>query len=402
MHITIVNGAHWGDEGKGKICHYLSQQTDVSVRCNGGSNAGHQVVIGNESISFRMLPIGIVNGNMGLITGEVVLGCDWLLRDIKIAEEKLGSISERLLISENAHVVLPQHRQRDTKLDQNSLKIGTTKQGIGPAISDRRSRVGVDLKSFLAGNVGSFGPLPDIYQEYRQVLQQYAGSTNEYFAKQKAQKKELKILIESGQGFMLDNTHGTYPFVTSSHTSSAGLLHGAGLPVTWLKRNIAVTKAYVTRYSVGPFVARCEPQQEQQLREFGNEYGNHSRKPMLCGWFDLVALRYAQHVNHYTELCINKLDVLSPYDEIPVCVGYKYKGQILDTLYEWNNLDQDAYQPVYKVLKGWRKDISGLQSFAELPPEAQDYIKFIEDAVEVPVTLIGTGPKNNDVIDRLS
>lgn len=398
MKITIVNGAQWGDEGKGKLTHSLATQHDICVRCNGGSNAEHTFFHAGEIFKFRLLPIGLMQGNTAIISDNVVIGCDWLASDIKQAEKILGNLEGKLLISSNAHIVLPVHRERDAKLDDNKLKIGTIRQGVGPAIADRVSRVGINVATYLENYrelADEFGCWEET-ENYVELLKRHVCDTKKYLFENSSDNK--RIMLEGAQGFMLDNIYGTYPFVTSSFTTTAGLLHGAGLPHHMLKRNIGVVKAYVTRFSTGPFVTQAAPAFEQLLRDTGGEYSTYIKKPMRCGWFDMVAMRYAHQINHYTEIAMNKLDVLSVLDEIPICIGYRHKGKIFDIMYDWSNQEIENYEPIYKTFKGWRQNIRGINDFNDLPLAAKDYVHFIEDELNVPIVSVGTGPEQNDMI----
>jgi adenylosuccinate synthase len=400
MELIIASGAQWGDEGKGKVSYYLSQFSDVCMRAGGGSNAEASFYHQGKGYHFQMIPSGVVRGKVGILADGVLVSCDRLMLEIRQLEEEFGDISDRFMISGNAHVVLPFHRAKDAFLDQNVLKINTIRQGIGPAMADRAYRVGVNVDTFIrtSGKPDGQDEHWEDREQYVKMLRKYRKNTKRYLAELK--KTDKTVLIQGSQGFMLDNVHGTYPYVTSSYTSTAGLLHGAGFPYTSVSRNIAITKAYTTRFAVGPFPTECSESEQEHIRNVGNEFAHTSGTPLRIGWLDLVALRYAQEINHYTELSLTKIDVLSELKEIPVCIGYRHRGETIDTCYEWSNMDVSEYEPVYKVLKGWQRPIRGVQDFMDLPVEARDYVKFLEDQVGVPVTLIGTGPQDEEVIVR--
>ncbi|MEK8016629.1 MAG: adenylosuccinate synthetase [Candidatus Parabeggiatoa sp.] len=401
MELIIASGAQWGDEGKGKVSYYLSQFSDVCMRAGGGSNAEATFYHEGKGYHFQMIPSGVVRGKVGMMGDGVLISCDRLMLELRQLEEEFGDISDRFMISGNAHVVLPSHRAKDAFLDQNVLKINTIRQGIGPAMADRAYRVGVNVDTFIRT-----GGAPEGHDEhweereqYVEMLSKYRKNTKRYLAELK--KTDKTVLIQGSQAFMLDNVHGTYPYVTSSYTSTAGLLQGAGLPYNTVTRNIGIVKAYPIRFDrTGHLPTECAESDQEVIRNAGNEFAHTSGTPLRIGWLDMVALRYAQDINHYTEFFFTKIDVLSELKEIPVCIGYRYHGKTIDTCYEWSNMDLSEYEPVYKVLKGWQRPIRGIQDFMELPVEARDYVAFLEDQVGVRVSLIGTGPKDDEVIVR--
>ncbi|MDQ7090907.1 MAG: adenylosuccinate synthetase [Methylococcales bacterium] len=400
MEIIVASDIQWGDEGKGKINYYLSQFTDVSMRCGGGSNAEATFYHNKKGFHFRMMPIGIMHNNVSILSDGVLIGCDHLINEIQQLEAVFGDISSRFMISGNAHVVLPSQRDKDAFLDEKVLKIKTIRQGVGPALADRAYRMGVNVDTFIASGGEPEGQSKhwDDRKLYVKMLTQFRQNTKHYLAS--LRKTDKKILIQGVQGFMLDNVHGSYPFVTSSYTSSTGLLQGAGLPFSQVSRNIGITKAYLTRYSVGVLPTECTESEQEYIRKAGNEFSHGTLVALRVGWLDLVALKYAQAINDYTELALTKIDVLSELKEIPVCVAYRYQGKTLDNHYEWSNMDASEYEPVYKVLKGWQCSIRGVQNFMDLPVEAQNYVMFIEEQLGVRVSMIGTGPLNEELIIR--
>ncbi len=400
MEVIMASGTQWGDEGKGKVNYYLSQFSDVCMRC-GGANAEATFYHNGKALHFRMIPSGLMRGNVGIMTDGVLIACDRLLLDIRQVEEIFGDVSDRFMISGNAHVVLPSHRAKDLAMDENVLKISTTRQGIGPAMADRAYRVGVNVDAFIRSGGEPQGQDEhwEEREQYVELLRKYRRDTKRYLAE--LQKTDKKLLIQGSQGFMLDNMHGTYPSVTSSYTSTAGLLHGAGLPYGSVARSIGILKAYITRLDQSSlFLSECSQSEQEHIRNTGNEFTHTSNVPLRIGWLDLVALRYAQAINHYTELCMTKIDVLSELKEIPVCVGYRYRGEIVDTCYEWSDIDSREYEPVYKVLKGWQRPIRGVRDFTDLPVETRDYVAFIEEQVGVRMSMIGTGPGDEEIIVR--
>lgn len=401
MELIIASGIQWGDEGKGKTSFYLSQFADVCMRSGGGSNAEASFYHEGKGWHFRMIPSGVIRGKIGLMADGVLISCDHIMNEISQLEEEFGDISHRFMISGNAHVILPSHRAKDVRIDEKLLKIDTTRQGIGPAMADKAYRVGVNVDTFIrcGGEPAGQDEHWEDREKYVEMLRKYRKNTKKYLAE--LRKTDKTVLIQGSQGFMLDNVHGTYPCVTSSYTSTAGLLHGAGLPYSSVTRNIGILKAYPIRFDrTGPFPTECSQSDQEHIRNAGNEFSHGTNKPLRIGWLDMVALRYAQEINHYTELCLNKIDVLSGLSEIPVCIGYRHRGETMETCYEWSNMDASEYEPVYKVLKGWQRPIRGVQDFMELPVEARDYVTFVEEQLEVPVTMIGTGPKNEEMIVR--
>ncbi len=403
MEITIMSGTQWGDEGKGKCAYYMSQFSDISIRSIGGANAGarfyHEGKKEDEDWFFRMLPAGMLRDNVGVIADGVVIGLERLVFEIDKLEQHFGDLSERLLISGNAHIILPSHIDKDAEMDEGVLNIGTVRQGNGPVHADRTLRTGVSVDEFIESEGKPDGQTKHWNNEaFLKTLKKYRANSKLFLSN--AGKSGKKILIQGTQGFMLDNMHGTYPHATSANTSSMGILHGAGLPYSKVVRNIGVTKAYTTRYSQGLMPTECPPDTVAHIRSLGNDVSNDVGKNLRIGWLDIVALRYAQEINQFSELFLTKIDALSELDEIPVCIGYDTGDEVLDICHEWSRKGPAKYKPVYKNLKGWKHPIRGLQNYDELPQEAKDYIAFIEGLLETPVSYVGTGPKNWEIIDR--
>ena len=401
MKLIVVSGIQWGDEGKGKTSFYFSQFADACVRCGGGSNAEYSFYHEGEGWHLQMIPSGVVRGKIGILADGVLIHCDRLMAEIHQVEAKFGDISDRFMISGNAHVVLPSHREKDAELDERVLNIDTTRQGIGPAMADRAYRVGVNVDTFIrcSGEPASQNEHWQKREAHVEMLRKYRKNTKRYLSELK--NTDRTVLIQGSQAFMLDNVHGTYPYVTSSYTSTAGLLHGAGLPYNSVTRNIGVLKAYPIRFDrTGPLPTECGDRDAEYIRHAGREYSYTSGRPLRIGWLDLVALRYAQEINYYTEFCMNKIDVLSGLQEIPVCIGYRYRGETMKICYEWSNAKIGEYEPVYKILQGWQRPIAGMRDFMDLPVDARDYIQFVEDEVGVRVSTIGTGPRDEDAIAR--
>ena len=384
----------WGDEGKGKLVTYLASKNDLTLRCSGGSNARHRIIYKKNVLVLSSIPVGIFQGSKAIITGNVVLNLKSLWEDILLCEKYLGPLKGKLYISENCHIIFPHHISLNQSLHNH---MGTSGEGIATANADRLLRRGITLKRYYAGEPVE---LPADLKEILSHIKQYMTNTTKMIFSENQKNSNLTILIEGSQGFMLDNLHGTYPYVTSSAISTAGLLHGAGLPVSTLKHNIGVAGAYLVRAIHEPLITRVAVKEEKILQHYGNEYIPLFDRWRDCFWLDLVALQYSHNINHYSELCINKLDVLSHVETINICVGYQLNGSVVQQVYDWNDFHTYHFSPVYQTLPGWSQEITGCQKYEELPEQAKNFIRFIEDKLLVPVNLIGTGPKSDDIIDR--
>lgn len=418
---VIVVGSQWGDEGKGKIIDFLAEKADLVVRFQGGNNAGHTVVANSQEFRLHLIPSGILYPETQCIIGNgVVLDPAVLIQEIKNLKAR-GIGVENLLISSRAQVLMPYH-QRIDELDEErrgNFKIGTTKRGIGPAYMDKISRVGVrvadlldredfsqklkrilDEKNRLLTEYYHVEPFDyqDIlnrYLEYAEAIRPYVVDTS--IVVYQALKAGKKVLFEGAQGTLLDIDHGTYPYVTSSHPVAGGALVGSGIGPTFIDRVIGVVKAYTTRVGEGPFPTELMDELGQKIRERGREYGTTTGRPRRCGWLDTVILRYAVRVNGLSELAITKLDILDELDTIKVCTSYRCKGEIIyelpSTLEELANCE-----PIYEEWPGWKLDITKAQSLEELPPNAQKYLRRIEQLTETPINLIAVGPERHKTI----
>jgi len=421
MPAIVVVGAQWGDEGKGKATDLLGDQVDYVVRYQGGNNAGHTVVVGDEHYALHLLPSGVLNPDVTPVIGNgVVIDPPVLLDEIKALADR-GVSCERLLISANAHLIMPYHRALDKVSERylGSNRIGTTGRGIGPAYGDKIARVGIrvqDLfdpgilreklelvlrdKNQVMGKVyNRRGIDPQAaaneYLTYATQLKPYVADTSLVLGK--ALDAGKVVLLEGAQATMLDVDHGTYPFVTSSSPTAGGACTGAGIGPTRLTKVIGIVKAYTTRVGEGPFPTELTDESGEFLRSTGHEFGVTTGRPRRCGWFDAVIARYSTRINGVTDYFITKLDVLSSLDKVPVCVAYDVDG----TRYDEIPMTQTEFhhaQPVYEYLDGWSEDISEAKSFGDLPPNAQAYVRAIEDMMGAPVSAIGVGPRRDQTL----
>ncbi len=420
MSVRIIVGSQWGDEGKGKITDILAEHVDLVVRYQGGNNAGHTVVVGNKTFKLHLIPSGILYNSCCCVIGNgVVLDPSVIFQEIATLESQGISVTpEKLKISSLCHVILPFHKlldnaQESTRCDN---KIGTTGKGIGPTYTDKVSRCGVrvlDLfvKERLAARIKSRNwptLLPGLTLDIDQVIDEYYALgqrllpfvVDTSLLINQAIDSGKRVILEGAQGTMLDVDHGTYPFVTSSNPVSGGACMGVGIGPHKIHQVIGVTKAYVTRVGEGPFPTELVESIGEHLRQKGAEFGTTTGRPRRCGWMDLVALRYAVRVNGLTEICLTKLDVLDGLEEILICDAYQTDD---GTLREFP-LDIDMFsnaKPIYETLPGWPEDISGITNFDELPINAKQYIRYIEEKVNVKISLVSVGSKRNQTIHLL-
>lgn len=419
----IVLGAQWGDEGKGKATDQLGTNVDMVVKFNGGNNAGHTVVVDGESYALHLLPAGILSETATPIIGNgVVVDLEALFDEIDQMTAR-GVDCSRLKVSSNAHVIAPYNRTIDRANEKNlgAGQIGTTGRGIGPTYADKMNRVGLRVQDLLHPQLlrsrveaalrdknalysTAYGGEAIDPQEVTDTLLQYAERLRPYIADttllvNQALDAGQTVLFEGGQATMLDIDHGTYPYVTSSNATAGGALTGSGVGPTKIDRVVGVAKAYVTRVGEGPFPTELSGPLGDELRELGGEYGVTTGRPRRVGWADTLVLRYAVRINGLTDLVLTKLDVLGAYDRIPVCVGYRYQGEI------WREVPQDQVafaqaEPVYEELPGWQCDIGEIREFAALPQAAQDYVLFLEEQAGCRISSIGVGQSREATIIR--
>lgn len=422
MSVTVVVGAQWGDEGKGKIVDILSEKVDIVARYQGGPNAGHTVVIGNEQIILHQIPSGILRPHTTCVIGSgVVIDPVVLMDEIDFIQKKNITVQGRLFISHRAHLIMPYHKILDSKREQQPerIKIGTTGRGIGPAYADKFNRTGIrivdlldreTLKGKLEANINEKNMLFEHiyhdekidtekiihdYIEFDQKIDDYVTDTTVLLNNAIDEGKNL--LVEGAQGTMLDIDYGTYPYVTSSNPTAGGACTGLGISPLDIDRIIGIVKAYTTRVGMGPLPTEFEKEFGDHIRELGGEYGATTGRPRRCGWFDAVVVSYAARINGLSHLAITKLDVLDTLPELKICTGYKYKNRV------YHNFPAELWilenlEPVYETCPGWRQDTSHARFFEELPIEAQNYLNRISELVNVPIGIVSVGSERNQTI----
>ncbi|GAA5006578.1 adenylosuccinate synthase [Kitasatospora paranensis] len=421
MPALVLVGAQWGDEGKGKATDLLGGSVDYVVRYQGGNNAGHTVVIGDQKYALHLLPSGILSPNVTPVIGNgVVIDPGVLLSELAGLNDR-GIDTSKLLISGNAHLITPYHRTLDKVTERflGKRKIGTTGRGIGPAYADKINRVGIRVQDLFDESIlqqkieaalhDKNQLLVKLYNRRAMpaelVVQEYLGYAEKIrpfladttLVLDEALKADKVVLLEGGQGTLLDVDHGTYPFVTSSNPTSGGACTGAGIGPTKIDRVIGILKAYTTRVGSGPFPTELLDADGDALRRIGGERGVTTGRDRRCGWFDAVIARYATRVNGLTDFFLTKLDVLTGWEQIPVCVAYEIDGRRVEEL-PYNQSDFHHAKPVYETLPGWSEDISKAQTFADLPKNAQAYVKALEEMSGAPISAIGVGPGRTETI----
>ena len=422
MSVTIVVGAQWGDEGKGKIIDILSEKADLIVRYQGGNNAGHTVVVNNTQFIFHLVPSGILHNKKSILGSGVVIDPKGLINEI-LELRKRGVIINRknFFISREAHVVMPYHKISEQLTEERERsRLGTTRKGIGPTYVDKMARVGIRvcdltntriLKEKLKEHLKDinlifrkiyhrqgFNPTSILneYSEYAKILKEYVVDTSSFV--NKAIDNGEEVLFEGAQGTLLDVDFGTYPFVTSSHTIAGGACTGVGVGPTKIDKVLGIAKAYTTRVGDGPFPTEfIRKSRQEAIRIKGKEYGATTGRPRRCGWFDAVTVRYAMRINGIDSLVITKLDVLDDLSEINVCVGYKYKGKVLNDFPTQLEVISEA-KPIYETLDGWQQDISGTKDFKSLPVKARKYLNRISNLVGVPISIVSVGAHREQTI----
>lgn len=417
--ITVI-GTQWGDEGKGKIVDLLSEKMDIVVRYNGGNNAGHTIVDGDQSFKFHLIPSGIIYPHIIPVIGAgVVIDPGVLIEEMEGLEAR-GIDTRRLLISGNAHLIMPYHKILDQLSEKRlgKMAIGTTRRGIGPTYADKAYRAGIrvqdllDMKIFYEKLIAALRDKNRIIKAYgrepldpEEIMQNYliyAEKIKDHIIDtaryvNNALDAGSNVLLEGAQGTFLDIDYGTYPFVTSSSPIAGGACTGAGIPPKKITFVLGVTKAYTTRVGSGPFPTEQDNEIGDKLAEAGHEYGTTTGRRRRCGWFDLVLLKYANMLNGLDSIALTKLDVLSSFEKIKVCVAYEYEGRVYEE-YPFHQTIFHKATPIYEELPGWHTDISDINSFSQLPKRAQDYVKKIEEWSGVPIGIISVGPKRTQTI----
>lgn len=418
--VTVVLGAQWGDEGKGKVVDMLAIDADIVCRCQGGNNAGHTVVVDGAEFDFHLLPSGIINpGCKSVIGNGVVIHLPGLFEELEANEAKgLKDWQDRLIISDRAHIVFDFHQQVDglQELEKGTQSLGTTKKGIGPTYSSKAARNGLRVGQLL-GDFDKFSEkfkslvasyqrmFPALHVDVKSELERYKGyaerirplvrETVHYL--HEALRDNQKVLVEGANAAMLDIDFGTYPYVTSSNCSIGGVCTGLGLPPNTIGEVVGVVKAYTTRVGDGPFPTELSDATGQLLQERGHEVGVTTKRKRRCGWLDLALLKFTSMVNGYTSLCLTKLDILDTLPEIKACVGYRLNGKEIDYLPS-SASELARVETIYETMEGWLSNTEGVRSLEQLPPNAGRYVRLIEDYLNVPVKWIGVGAGRESVI----
>ena len=428
---TAVVGLQWGDEGKGKVVDLLTKDHDIVARYNGGANAGHTVVVGNERYALHLIPSGILDSSKRCVIGNgVVVDPSKLIDEINGLHDRDVHVGDNLLISNRAHVVMPYHKDQDAQQEAFLAKaaggidrsLGTTKRGIGPAYSDKvnratairiadllrpkRLRERLDITCKIRGAelkaLGIDTPLPDpeaLYKEgliWGERLEPHITDTAWYL--HDAITAGDRILFEGANACLLDIDHGTYPYVTSSNCSSLGIPAGTGVPSRHITRVVGIMKAYTTRVGAGPFPTEDPGENGNRLRERGNEYGTTTGRPRRCGWLDLVALRYTAMISGTTALSVMLLDVLSGFEKIQICTEYELPDGSRTTHFPPDAHDLNEVRPIMTEIDGWNEEIEGCKDRSSLPSEAENYLQFIESHLNIPVELVSVGPERTQTV----
>ena len=415
MSVTVLVGSQWGDEGKGKIVDILSEKFKIVARYQGGANAGHTVIIGDNKYILHLIPSGILRDDVICVIGNgVVIDPTALLDEIELLEKNGIKVDGRLFISHNAHLIMPYHKLLDQISEGGETKIGTTGRGIGPCYIDKFARKGirivdlldrVELEKKIRANLKEKNELLkkvyeheglDVdkivkeYLEFDERIDKYIKDVPTFL--NNAVDEGMSVLLEGAQGTMLDVDHGTYPFVTSSSPTSGGASTGTGIPPTKINSVIGIVKAYTTRVGNGPFPTELLDKDGEKLREVGAEFGATTGRPRRCGWYDAFLVAYSQMVNGITSVAITKLDVLSGFEKIKVCVAYELNGKRIK--YFPTSVEQlSAVKPIYEVLDGWNEDITNCTSYEQLPVKTKNYLSFIAKHSGIKIEIISVGPK---------
>ena len=420
MPVQVIVGAQWGDEGKGKIVDMLSEHADIVARYQGGANAGHTVCIGDKEYVLHLIPSGIFHDHITCVIGNgVVIDPVALLDEIDQLKAAGIGIAGRLLISHNAHLIMPYHKQLDTIREQTGNKIGTTGRGIGPAYIDKFMRIGIRIVDLLDRDILArklkanieeknqiltkvygetkidIDAIINEYQEFDNKIDEYITDTSLYL--NHALREGKQIIAEGAQGALLDVDHGTYPYVTSSNPTSGGACTGLGIPPSSVDSIVGIVKAYSTRVGNGPFPTELRDGTGERLREIGNEYGATTGRPRRCGWFDAVALRYSAVINGIEKIAITKLDVLDHFDEINVCIGYELNGKRLKS-FPTDMKTLESLKPVYETFEGWKTPLGGITRLGGLPNQTRRYVDALAHLTGTSTWIVSVGPKRDQTI----
>lgn len=415
MGATVLVGSQWGDEGKGKIVDLISEKFEIVVRYQGGANAGHTVEIGDNKYILHLIPSGILRENVICAIGNgVVIDPTALLEEIQLLKSHNINVDGRLFISQNAHLIMPYHKLLDSISESGDNKIGTTGRGIGPCYIDKYARKGIRIVDLLNrtelekkiranlkekneilqkihGHAGlDVDQIVKEYLEFDQAIDKYIKDVPAFLNQSLDEGKS--ILLEGAQGTFLDIDHGTYPYVTSSSPTSGGACTGSGIPPTKIDAVIGIVKAYTTRVGNGPFPTELTDEEGEKLRKVGVEFGATTGRPRRCGWFDAFLVSYSKMINGITSVALTKLDVLSSFEKINVCIGYELNGKRLKN-FPTNVEHLNCVKPIYETLDGWNTDISSCERYEDLPSKTRDYLNFISRYSGIKIDIVSVGPK---------
>lgn len=423
MSTLVIVGSQWGDEGKGKVIDYLAKKANVVVRGQGGNNAGHTVVVGDKKYALHLIPSGILyKDTINVIGNGVVFDPKGFLDEINSLKDAKIDVSN-IKISSRAHVVLPYHKVIDALSEEQKgkNKIGTTKKGIGPCYMDKVERSGirvcdlieedifkeklkaqVDKKNLIIESVYNgdkldFDSIYEEYSEYVKEIKKYVDDTTVIV--NDAVESDKKVLFEGAQGSLLDIDLGTYPYVTSSHPISGGFATGAGVGPNKIESVLGIVKAYTTRVGKGPFVTELFDKTGDDIRTAGNEFGTTTGRPRRCGWLDTVLVNYSKRINGMTSISLMLLDVLTGFEKLKICTGYKYNDKVIKDYPASLKVLSDC-EPIYEELDGWKEDITEVENYEDLPENAKAYINRIEELTNLPVSIVSVGPKRKQTIIR--
>jgi len=420
---TILVGAQWGDEGKGKVIDLLTEDSDVIVRYQGGNNAGHTVKFEDQTFVLHLVPSGVLRrGKVCVIANGVVIDPEAFFKELDMLKDRKVSVRNRLWVSDAAHVIMPYHKVLDCLKEEQAegdAKIGTTKRGIGPCYADKVARLGIRVADLIDPKVFRdrlnavlpeknsilqkvYGGKPLALEKLYRTYLAYGRRLKPFVADTKlllyeAMRKKKRILFEGAQGTILDIDHGSYPYVTSSNATAGGAITGSGVGPHQIHRVIGVMKAYTTRVGEGPFPTQFDDRLMEQIRQKGEEFGATTGRPRRCGWFDAVVGRHAVMTNGADELAVMKLDVLDDLKSIKVCTAYRVNGKLVKH-YPSNIGHLSAARPVYKELPGWREDTTSVTRFEDLPQNAKRYLRYLSGILEVPIRLVSVGSKRSQTI----
>jgi adenylosuccinate synthase len=422
MTATIVLGAQWGDEGKGRVVDYFAEKADYVVRYQGGNNAGHTIVVGDQRLALSLIPSGILYPRCTpVIASGTVIDPAVLIGEMDMTAAR-GLDPSKVKLSSNAHLIMPYHRKLDAAIERflGKNQIGTTKKGIGPAYTDKYARVGIRVQDLFDPKIFSEKVeaaleeknkiLPRIYNtlpmEPEEIIEEYLVHaerlrphvTDTSLLLHNAIRQGEEVLFEGAQGTLLDIDHGTYPFVTSSNPTAGGAVVGAGIGPKVIDEVVGVAKAYISRVGTGPFPTELEDEIGDRMIELGGEYGTVTGRRRRCGWLDLVALRYSARVNSLTRIFLTKMDILSAFETIKVATGYRsHEG----SFEEFPSQQSVLYhcEPVYEELPGWGEDISGIREYEDLPKEAKTYVEYIQEAIQTPIGWVSVGPERSQLVE---